>query len=588
MHNPACTVCHGVLDPVAGAFQNYSDSGFYRNQRGGLDSLDDSYKVAYWNSGEVFEIEAASWAERQTFSITAWLNQDSRLILRHRNNHWCDDNGCEALGRDLRLDELAVRDAESGALVYRVEWEVLDEHCYGGQYNAGTGEDDHYQWWGWDCMEIPLNLPKATYVIEVVAWADRAGDELAEIAIGATPHQEGDTWVPRYAHSGFQWRGSRRNLTTVYSGWRSRSSLTTALQRQPSSSGGRRSWAARSLSSPRTQQMPTSRVCYWPPTPNTQRWNGWPTGFGMASKAVPTRTTSRTCSWKSCSSKWFRADAVTDTDPVRHTALHDAGARRLLTPEELARKTDAVTGIQWGRSISLFPWEPLIQRRYNALTRTYRLLYGSIDSDGVTERARDTTSVMAGVARRHAAEMSCPVVVRELYLLPDGERRLFGRLDPGVTPVSEFSGTFEIAAASRSKMETFSVQGHLTAGEKTVSLAFLNDYWHETKGDRNILLDRLTVRQGNAVVYRYEMENLDHPVDCHHIEQNAFHLSGSGQGCVLAVPVTIPSDGTYQIDVSAWGTHAGDELPRLSVLVESDAEDSGRGCRHPQQARRVA
>ena len=44
MHNPNCTVCHSVLDPVAGAFQNYGDDGFYRDQWGGLDSLDHFYK----------------------------------------------------------------------------------------------------------------------------------------------------------------------------------------------------------------------------------------------------------------------------------------------------------------------------------------------------------------------------------------------------------------------------------------------------------------------------------------------------------------------------------------------------------------
>ena len=32
LRNPACTVCHRVLDPVAGAFQNYGDDGYYRDQ----------------------------------------------------------------------------------------------------------------------------------------------------------------------------------------------------------------------------------------------------------------------------------------------------------------------------------------------------------------------------------------------------------------------------------------------------------------------------------------------------------------------------------------------------------------------------
>ena len=44
MNNPACTVCHTAMDPVAGAFQNYGDVGFYRDKWGGMDSLDDFYK----------------------------------------------------------------------------------------------------------------------------------------------------------------------------------------------------------------------------------------------------------------------------------------------------------------------------------------------------------------------------------------------------------------------------------------------------------------------------------------------------------------------------------------------------------------
>ena len=44
MRNPACTVCHVVMDPVAGAFQNYGDEGLYKDQWGGVDSLDKFYK----------------------------------------------------------------------------------------------------------------------------------------------------------------------------------------------------------------------------------------------------------------------------------------------------------------------------------------------------------------------------------------------------------------------------------------------------------------------------------------------------------------------------------------------------------------
>ena len=177
-------------------------------------------------------------------------------------------------------------------------------------------------------------------------------------------------------------------------------------------------------------------------------------------------------------SKWFRADALGGDDPVRRTALRDAGARRLLTPEELGRKTEALTGYSWGRYIRTDCW-PTCGTRPTALTDEFRLLYGGIDSDGITERARDITSVMEGVARTHALETSCPVVLRELYLLPDEERRLFSGIDPFVTPASEFAASFEVRSDSRNRKGDLTFGGPLSAGPKTVTLTYVNDYADE-------------------------------------------------------------------------------------------------------------
>lgn len=44
LNNPNCTVCHDIMDPVAGTFQNYGDKGYYRDQQGGLNSLPGSYR----------------------------------------------------------------------------------------------------------------------------------------------------------------------------------------------------------------------------------------------------------------------------------------------------------------------------------------------------------------------------------------------------------------------------------------------------------------------------------------------------------------------------------------------------------------
>ena len=91
-------------------------------------------------------------------------------------------------------------------------------------------------------------------------------------------------------------------------------------------------------------------------------------------------------------SPWFRAESISDNNPVRAAALRIAGVERLLTPEELAWKTQAITGYGWGRSI-----DPLGFDDTSALTDegSYRLLYGGIDSDGITERAGDMTALMA-------------------------------------------------------------------------------------------------------------------------------------------------------------------------------------------------
>ena len=44
LNNSNCTVCHQRLDPLAGSYQSFGDSGHYLDQWGGLDSLADSYK----------------------------------------------------------------------------------------------------------------------------------------------------------------------------------------------------------------------------------------------------------------------------------------------------------------------------------------------------------------------------------------------------------------------------------------------------------------------------------------------------------------------------------------------------------------
>ena len=573
MHNPACTVCHSVLDPVAGAFQNYGDEGMYKDQDGGQDSLDGLYKDDQ-GEGEDFEITARSFAERQTVSITSWLQAGTETI---RTQPAFDPPREEdsRIWWNPGIDQVTVYDAE-GESVARLDPEDFEDEwnlCGQIENQRGAGEVfESYFCHNTFLVEIPAT---GYYDIEVSVWVeavhDRAGSRRKLLTVGAGGYLEGDTWYRDMRTPGFDGDEAPHPDNSVQ-------------------------WLARQIVA--DERFAEAAVKFWWPAIMGSEISEFPedatdadfedlllaanaqytemerlaSGFRNGFQGSPYTYNLKDLLVEIVLSKWFRADAVTDTDPVRHTALHDAGARRLLTPEELARKTDAVTGIQWGRSISLFPWEPLIQRRYNALTRTYRLLYGSIDSDGVTERARDITSVMAGVARRHAAEMSCPVVVRELYLLPDGERRLFGGLDPGVTPVSEFSASFKVEADSQAEKQTLSLSGPLKAGSRTVSVAYLNDYWDEVRGDRNVYLDRLHVRDATGrIVSRHELEELGPSGDCNRASGNHYAMWCSGS---IEVAIHIPASGDHTVDIVVWSEQAGDELPKLRVTVNSDTETS--------------
>ena len=573
MHNEACTVCHSVLDPVAGAFQNYGDEGMYKDQRGGQDSLDEFYKY-HPQEGENFEITATSFSQRQTVSITAWLQAGTETIWtrphfdppREEDSHVWWNPGFAGM---------TVYDAEGEAVarLQPADLAAAPDPC--GEVQNRDGEGAVFE--SYFCPNtFVVEVPETGYYdIDVSVWIrhvhDRAVNTRKLLAVAAGGYLEGDTWYRDMRYPGFdgdgppnadnslQWLAGeivaddRFASATVKFWW---PAIMGSEVAEPPEDPTDLDFDGRLLAA-NAQGAEVERLA-----------RGFRRGFAGSSYTYNLKDLLT----EIVLSKWFRADLLTDADPLRRAALHDAGARRMLTPEELDRKTAALMGVQWGRHVNDRHWN--IGTHLNSrLTDDFRLLYGGIDSDGIIERARDITSVMAGVAKRHAAQVSCPVVMREVYLLPDEERRLFAGIDTTVTPVSEFADTFEISAASRAERQTLSLEGRLAAGAVNVSLAFLNQFWSDS-GSRHVLLDSLTVRQDDAVVFHFEMENLAHRPDCHHIEQNAFHLSGSGHGCVLAVPVDIPADGDYRIEVVAWGVHAGDQLPMLRVMVESDTGNS--------------
>ena len=435
MRNPNCTVCHSRLDPVAGAFQNYDEAGDYKSNWGGVDSLDRFYKDDP-EQGAGFEITARSFAERQTVSITAWL-QAGRNSIRTRpffDPPRSEGNAWHTWWEPV-IDHVMVYDVE-GDIVTHVEPERLAEElemCGGiRDYPHDAGEFFKSDF----CRNtFPFEVPASGYYdIEVPVWIYNENDvdgRRRMLSVVANAYEDGDTWYRDMRAPGFageeaphpdnslQWLAQqivaddRFAEATVKFWW---PSIMGSEVAEPPEEAADADFKGLLLAF-NAQDAEVVRLA-----------NGFRDGFhgGLAYNLKDLLV-------ETVLSKWFRADAVTDANPVRRVALHNAGARRLLTPEELAHKTAAITGVQWGRYIHRGLNDGRDGRWSSDLTESYRLLYGGIDSDGITERARDITSVMVGVAKRHAARVSCPVVMREIYLLPDAERRLFAGIDPSVT-----------------------------------------------------------------------------------------------------------------------------------------------------------
>ena len=437
MKNPSCTVCHRVMDPVAGTFQNYGEEGGYRDNWGGLDSLAGLYKNPEDGSASLYQPGDTWYRDMREPGFDGALapNADSSL-------QWL----AQRIVADTRFAEAAVK------------------------------------FW----------------------WAPIMGSE-----VSAPPEDERD--------SDFAGMLLASNSQAAEVEW-----LANVFR---TSIGGRGPFNLKDL---------------------------------LTEIAL---------------SPWFRADTVADIDPVRAVALRNAGMERMLTPEELARKTESITGYGWGRR---FRWQRGVVGRldYNDWG-SYNLLYGGIDSDGITTRSRAVTPLMAAVAQSHAIEVSCPVVQREFFLSPDSERRLFGGIDKFDTPHSEAAAEFAVVSESTEAWQTSSLEVSLAAGPKTVRLSFINDYFGGQGDDRNMNLDRLVVRDRRGTsISEVEMKSFAEQ-DCGAPSAD-WYLMWSN--CSLAIPVQIAADGNYLFEVTAMQEKAGDESARMAVSVESN-EGSSRGER---------
>lgn len=136
---------------------------------------------------------------------------------------------------------------------------------------------------------------------------------------------------------------------------------------------------------------------------------------------------------------YYRAYNATGLDETRELELAKLGTGRLLIPEQLHRKIEAVTGQPWRAQNQVDNTDLLLD------FGQYRIFYGGIDSDTVVDRITEPNGIMANTAKRMGNEVACWTTAADFTRAP-GDRKLFPFVDPTFKPEDE--NGFEVPAAS--------------------------------------------------------------------------------------------------------------------------------------------
>ena len=271
-------------------------------------------------------------------------------------------------------------------------------------------------------------------------------------------------------------------------------------------------------------------------------------------------------------SDWFRVSTLDGAASVGLEAAK-SGVDRLLTPEELDRKTKGLTGVAWNEE---YPEWTGYQRRAS-LTDEYRLTYGGINSNGIDKRARDMTSIMSQVAITHATELSCSVIITD-FAKANGERKLFNGIEKSDAPETVASQAFVVDGHWDTQMETYSLQVTVESGAHNVSIAFTNDTWiEETQRDLNLAIDAIRVVRGNTIVEEIlgqDFHNYDAQCGGHGWNETAQRETWLYySNCSNSIPVSIVEAGEYTIEIDAFYTDwdsNGDIRPPAEGLGPAD------------------
>ena len=194
-------------------------------------------------------------------------------------------------------------------------------------------------------------------------------------------------------------------------------------------------------------------------------------------------------------SPWFSGETVASYTFDSAHFESKFGSEQLLTPQQLARKTRALTGVAWRTS----KWvDGTVHSQYDDLS----VLLGGIDSEAVTARAIEVTPTITSILMTHATESACLAVARQ-FARPQAERSLFNLVEESTLPLLAASSSSTLPSDKQGDWRILSLPAEVGIGPHTFSISFTNPYcnWTGTEclDQRKLYVDSVTIISPSGV-----------------------------------------------------------------------------------------
>jgi len=270
--------------------------------------------------------------------------------------------------------------------------------------------------------------------------------------------------------------------------------------------------------------------------------------------ALSTRLNAKDMLVEMLMSPWFSGETVSSY--AFNSAQYEAefGSKQLLDPEQLAKKTRAITGVAWrGR---LKP-SGIFESGYE----NFDVLLGGIDSSAVTTRATELTPTMTTILMTHATETACPAVVRQ-FAKPIEERSLFFYVEETMQPLVLESRAYTLASETREDWNTISLSKPISPGDKTFSLKFLNRYCDydgvSCIEQRTLFLKSLTISSPSGLTTKVQAADPRIRVIGRYCSVDWQGDMRFGDSCTVEVDLSVSETGNYTL-----GAELSAEIPAL-------------------------